>query len=705
MIWQITPLLLPLIFISITTSYLFGSITYTLIKKYIKIDHYESLENFLFKVVIGYGTIMYIMLFLSILKIAFPYVIYFVTLLVLVTFLALHWSDIKKFPHLVEKNTKKDFLLVFFLAISYIFYFSPIFICNIPNYPGGDDKAYIFTTYTIISQGGISLTINYPYATFHGHLLVPGFSFLAVFFYNIFNALAIPLSLPALHLFLILHFRSLTPFTIYMVAKKFTNNRGYSYSTLLAAIFLYQSQLLFFYWGGIGESIGYLLVLILFTIDYDLVNYIITAEKYWTTYFKILILRLFFLILIALCHLYSLILFVFLSTFANIFLITKKNDKKKVLAALQYVLVYITLSLFIVLLLETHILAARYEEALITLFSWRTKDILKHSHQLLHSKPFLIIPKNASLLKILEQLVFVVYTYWGGYSPIMIICGYTLISVLKDNTKDPNLSLFLKSMGITFVSLFIFSQNSPFSIFYIPYVGANQIFIVRLYYPLEIPLLFFKSTFIYGIYRASKILYPSIKESSHYRKILKNLTLHIKKPKAFIITYTISLIFICCLFIGPLFFGTMFPSPQNSYQSYINSTQESVITKFDIEAFNWIKLNTEPSAIFFVNPSDAGPYIYIITGRIVLPTYALRLWANETTEKTFNYICNQLCSGNITKELLTKLAMFNVSYIYIGAKTQYNDPSFNHTALEASPYFKLIYKNGPVRIFRTNYTL
>ena len=705
MIWQITPLLIPLVFVSITISYPFGSITWTLIKKYIKINHHEPLENFLLTVIIGYGTIIYIMLFLSLLKIAYPYVIYSITLLTLIAYLVLHHNNIKNFSYLIKKITKKDFLLIFLLTISYIFYFSPIFLRNIVNYPGGDDRAYIFTTYTIISQRGISTTINYPQATFHGHLLIPGFSFLAALFYHIFNALILPLSLPTLHLFLILHFRSLTPFAIYIVAKKFTKNREYSYSTLLAAIILYQSQLLFFYWGGIGESIGYLLALTIFTIDYDLVNHIITAEKYWTTYFKILTLRLLFLILIALCHLYSLILFIFLSTFGTIALITNENNKKKIIATLQYVFVYLALSLIVVLLLETRILITKYEDTLITLFSWRTKDILEHPHQLLYSKPFLIIPKDVSPLKTLEKLVFVVYTYWGGYSPIMIICGYLLISALKDNTKDPNLTIFLKSMGIVFILLLIFSQNSPFSIFYIPYVGANQIFVVRLYYPLEVPLLFFKATFIYGTYKASKILYQSIKDPYHSHKILKNLTLHVKKPKNLIVTYAISLTFLCSLFIGPIIFGIMFPSPQNSYQSYINFTQQSVITKFDIEAFNWIKLNTEPSSIFFVNPSDAGPYIYIITGRIVFPTYALRLWANETTEKTFNYMCDQLYVGNITKELLTKLTMFNVTYIYIGAKTQYNDLPFNYTALEASPYFKLVYKNGPVRIFQTNYTI
>jgi uncharacterized membrane protein len=58
--------------------------------------------------------------------------------------------------------------------------------------------------------------------------------------------------------------------------------------------------------------------------------------------------------------------------------------------------------------------------------------------------------------------------------------------------------------------------------------------------------------------------------------------------------------------------------------------------------------------------------------------------------------------GYITQELIQVLRGYNVSYVYVGERVQYDGPRFNTIALIQSPYLEIVFHEGGAYIFRIN---
>jgi len=146
-----------------------------------------------------------------------------------------------------------------------------------------------------------------------------------------------------------------------------------------------------------------------------------------------------------------------------------------------------------------------------------------------------------------------------------------------------------------------------------------------------------------------------------------------------------------------------FSNLTTEYIKYQTSSKiNTAITEYDIKAFEWIKENTDQDAIFFVNPEGGGAYIYIFTGRITFPLNAMRLWyENESVKNDFTLIYSMLIRGSLNESLVELLKKYNIQYIYVGAKVQYNKPRFNLSALLNSNFLILVFSlNEQVFIFK-----
>ncbi len=655
-------------------------------------------EMFFLTVVLGHFGILLLMMVISIFRLIDKLLLCVITLGVVGYSVLRFYGEGRRFSELLS-YLKRDFtflMLFMFLIVGIFYYFGPVFIKHIANYPGGDDKAYIFTTVHILRNKGFSLDFSYyPYASFHGHVFVCGFSLFAIFFLSILNAFLLEVSITAVHLFLVLYFRALTSISFYLFVKKFTGNIRFSASVAVACIFLCHSYLLFFYWGGIGESLGYLLVPLLLVIDYDFMMRVLRWEGFWRVYIFSFLVRFVFVVVLILCHVYSAILFIFSVTIIGLCYLREEAGKKGVLFAMQYMIMYLIGSVLVIAVLP--FLSEELRSNLLGIFAWDVEDVLRCEQQKLWSRPYLVFSRDLEAMLILTRFMSVFTNYFGWYLLPMVLFDVVVLAWgRRVIISDEEVRRFVGVVGLTFIALFLFSQNNPFGLYYIPYVGAVQIYVVRMYYPIEMLSLIFKGLFIYLVWGVVVSLIRS------GVSILSGL--RYKDIAVFIFTCATFVLILMGLIIGRVG-GLRVSSYKFYYDVYISSANEAVITRYDIIAFEWIKENVPEDAIFCVNPSDAGPFIYVITGRVILPPYSLRLWTFREVRESFSYILNGLIIGNVSERLIHELAKFGVDYIYVGAKTQYGHLKFNVTALEVSPFFIEVFSYGPVKIFKVNYSL
>lgn len=681
--------------IIIVTSFFYGYFLRSfLFDKIIDFKCFLPAEVFFLTAILGHLGILLFMIVISLFKIISLLPIVAMTILMAIYMVVRFYVSGMKFSSLVNHLRDYRLLSMFFVFLIFgiFYYFGPVFVKHIVNYPGGDDKAYLFTTVHVLRNKGFSFDFSYyPYALFHGHIFASGFSLFAIFFLNILSMFSCNISIPTIHLFLILYFRALTPISFYLFAKKFTENVKFSASLAIAGIFLCHTFMLFFRWGGVGESLGYFLVPLLLILDFDLTVKAMGREGFWLVFIASFALKLVFVAVLLFCHIYSVIFFVFLATIIELCYI-QKNVRRRILFAFQYVIMYLVSSVLVIVILP--FLSEGLRTSLLGLLAWDANAILNNDHQKLWSHPYLVFSKDLTVMSFFIRFAAVFIDYFGWYS-LPIILFDAIILMCKDEMLmvSEEIGRFVKAVTLTFVCLFLFSQNNPFGLYYVPYVGAIQVYVVRLYHPMELLTLVYKGLFIFsGISLVSSIRFK--------RNSLKKLNY---REKGYLIAAWVILILTVLGLIVGRFTVLKVPSYKFYYDVYMNAANESVITSYDIYAFEWIKEHVPEDAIFYVNPSDAGPFIYIVTGRLVLPPYSLRIWTDKNASKNFFFILNNLVKGNISVELVQKLVDFNVSFIYVGAKTQYGDLKFNVTALELSSFFTEVFSYGPVKIFRLNH--
>jgi hypothetical protein len=129
-------------------------------------------------------------------------------------------------------------------------------------------------------------------------------------------------------------------------------------------------------------------------------------------------------------------------------------------------------------------------------------------------------------------------------------------------------------------------------------------------------------------------------------------------------------------------------------------------TQEDMEAMAWIRERTSQEAIFLINArpwqggiyvgSDGGYWILLLTGRRTTLPPALYVFGPPEVVEEVNGWARMAASGApLDGEMARRLLSEGVTHIYLGAQ----GGSLNSEALQASPYYRLVYARGAVRIF------
>jgi hypothetical protein len=604
------------------------------------------------------------------------------------------------------------------LIVAIVWYFYPAI--GLSSYPGGDDRSYIFITKQIIDRGTALIAIHYPYAqAFQDHLVMAGFMTVAAFFYNLLPTVGLPTTIPTIHLFLVLLFFSLTPISMYLFTRGLSENKEFSMTVALASLFLWKSILLYFYWGGLGEAMGYVLVPFLALVDYRLNENLMKdkSKLRLKTFTGTLIIKSIMLVVAMYVHIYSLALFVFLVlvvtplyAMRNYLQGKGSNIKRKAKIYLILILPYLVLSFGVVVLLIgvkpllqlTGNMNAAIERLYDFMFS-SPQDILNASIQLNWTAPYLVLKSGYGLDYAFSEFTYILGAYngeWIGIFIVLYVFCIIYLRLFRNREKSfygegTNSVRLTNLMALTAIFFFLFIQNSPFGWYYVPYPLAESMLAVRLYYEFNVFLIFIEALPIYLVYMYAKKKIAGPNDTSKGRsngRLPRRSTKHInlKRTGAVVIAF----IFVASVFL---------PYSSYYYNVYAYQRIHSIVTSDDLNAFRWIDANTPKDAIFFVSSSDAGAYIYIYTSRIVLPPDTIGAWDLEgPVSEGFSEASEMLIIGNITQQLVQQLTGYNVSYVYVGEKSQFGGPLFNLTALLQSPYFEVAFNQSGTYVFEIN---
>jgi hypothetical protein len=625
-------------------------------------------------------------------------------------------SDITKATKEHLKNFIKEpgqtFLLAL-LVIAILWYFYPSI--GLASYPGGDDKVYDFVTRSIIDQRTALAPIEYPYAQpYMDHLLQAGLMVVASFFCDLLQILGLPTSIPIIHLSLALLSFSLIPISMYLLTVGLTRNRMFSSVVALTTLFIWDAIPLYFYWGGTGEALGYFLVPVFALFDYRLNVTLIRNSFKLRTFTGAMVVKLILAGIALYIHIYTLFLFAFLVIVAtplwamrNHLSGVSRNLKGKIKVYLRIILPYVVFLFGTVIILigamallqsvgsSSGVIGVLYGYLISS-----PQEIMSNLAQVTTTAPSLVFRNGYGLVYSADQLASNINTYLGYWGFILLSLGLFLVLYLrlsKSGAKVLN-SEGMKALGLTSIMLvtavvfFIFSQDSPFGWYYIPYPMVYEVYTGRLYYELSLIVIYVMSLPLYLMYLyVSKQLFNESRRTKKGSSRGSDLVIRkhdkTKKVAAIVIVIVVAA-------------SVILPAMSNNYGSFVINRGESVITQDDLAAFSWIETNTPANATFFANYNDAGGFIYIFTGRTVLSPSALRAAPVNSSAAAFNEAETALQEGNITQQLIQLLRRYSVSYVYVGEKYQYGGPGFNTIALAESPYFEITFHQGGAYIFR-----
>jgi hypothetical protein len=610
-------------------------------------------------------------------------------------------------------ETPTEIFIIATFAIGIVLYFSPAIM--LASYPGGDDRAYLFVTKLIVDNGTAFSVVNYPYAyPYMDHILYAGFEVIASFFYILLQIVGLPTTIPVIHLFLSLLFFSLVPISIYILTRGLLKNKGFAMCVASMSLFAWPALLFYFYWGGLGESAGFFLVPVFGLVDYKL-NHELAGSGYKLRVLTgVFIAKSAMLALAAYVHIYMLYFFLFLVvlviplwTIMNSSLENRSGAKTKVKTYLTFVSPYLIIIVGGIASVVAAMTILRsigsYNFAISRLYSLvvsNPQQILTDPLQIEFTVGSLVFRGGYGLDYAFVTFVSFVGSFCGGGVWVLLVlyfCSTVYIRRLFSNRKGSFYTDVRRVIQFTFITdltailFFLLSQNSPFGWYYVPLPLTDVLFPIRLYYELSLFFVFAEAMPIY-------IICVYIRNSPNRTAVNKASR---PKPTRSHLKHKITKEVIATVFVVTIMVTAILPVAYDYEGSYVSSTRESVVSPNDLDAFRWIESNTQTNARFFVNLADAGGYIYVYTGRIVLPPNAMRAW-NESSEisVSFQEILNMLLAGNITQQLVQQLRSYNISYVYVGERNQYENPPFDITALTFSPYFTLEFREGGAYVFR-----
>jgi len=654
-----------------------GSFVFSLFNRFLHynetiLDIFEKINLYLF---LGTVSIPLIVIFWSILGHSLNTITLYFTLLISILFFFLKKRD-TIIDYNGRLNVKQCVNILFLLKIlifltSLLFYLYPTL--GLYDYPGHDVLAYSFVAIRIIEDRGYTLNVGrIPFVAPSFHFLIFGFPSITAFFYFLTS---LPIGL--LSLILICLYRGLLPLSIYCFVKKFSGKEEIGIATAFSTAFLLWSQVDYFSWGGVGESVAYFMAP---TIIWLAIDFLRESKHILCKLFSISIL----IAIETIMHPYGTILIL---TFI-IWLIIYYSINRRSIRPILYFFLIITFS---TVLLLPHILL--YVNVL--------RNILGTEFQLISiSKPFSedyylrnwrwrLVPIRPGMTfpQILDNLHWIFKRYIGETITLLGLLG--LISLFHRRGRSC-IYLFL---WILF--LFTLAENSPYGLYFVQFPFSHQIPPPRIYFALGIPMACLSGYGIFwSMYNVKLFLDKFIELIFKTRRI--RIRIRIKNS---LINIPIH-IFVYGILMLVLFSTVgVFSTINNNFRYLLDSRRNTLITYYDYEAFKWIIENTNEDALFLVRcETDAGTWIPMYTGRRIISYHPLRQWGPLFNEAKI-MLKKLIKYGIIDDKIIDLFLKYKIDYVYIGAKNL-GEMKLTYETLSNTARFKLVYRNEKVYIFK-----
>jgi len=567
----------------------------------------------------------------------------------------------------LKQNLTLSFLLknALFTASLFYYLYPTIGLCV---YPGNDALAYSFVALRILQEGGHTFITNYGYSRFGQaspsfHFLLIGFPMIISFF-NLITSLPIGL----LVLLIIQLYRGLTPISIYCFIKRLSGKEVIGITSAFAISFLSWSQIDYFSWGGVGESVAYFLAP---TIVYLIMN-IYRQQRYS---FSNLIFVSSLIAIETTMHLYGTILVISLIMF---FIINHSLSKRSLKPIIYFFIIVIcSITLLFPLFLSyskvlSMIIGKNTQEVIFKLLNSSGNDYSKNWRWRI-----LPVRLDKSPLSFFDNIRAIFRRYIGETVTFLGFFSIILLFLKRD----------LNSKYIIFSIIFLFAlaENSPFGLYFIQYPLSYQIFPTRIYLMSGIPISCLAGYGIWGLAQLIKYVFSHVE---NIRIIVKgariSIPIDIFDPKVIMLII--------------LTLSTIVTVPMNC-EHLLEKRNLAKVTPYDLEAFKWIIENTNKDDLFFVRYDyDAGAWIPIYTERKIIPASSIRQCGSlpEETNLIFKRLVEE---GIIDNETIMLFQNYYIKYVYIGSKTR-GKVKLTFDLLSESDFFELIYENDFVTIFK-----
>jgi len=544
----------------------------------------------------------------------------------------------------------ESILLLSLIFGTAIFYLSPAIGLYI--YPGGDEALHGFLTLSIVENNGFSFSTNHPYTNLGFYNFMAGFHAIAAFFYFL---TFLPIGL--VHLLLYSIYRLLIPLSTFSLVRKVSNDKYVGIVAAFAISFLSRAHSKYFGWSGSNITIVY------FISAASIYFLLLDLGTFNKNLFRKICLVLCLIFINLFINYQNLILIL---TFYFPFLIYEGITKRKFKNLLLFLIIVCSLglALFSGLYISSFIYnaplynriykhARDWEKIIIETpkYSWRFKQI-----------PIL---RGMSLTEALKNSIDLMIRRQGEVLTFLSIVA--LIGLIFFPQKIAYFFLW-------FISMAIVTENSPFGLYFIPHPFITNTNPVKLNQLWSLPM-------------ACLTGYVFLLFNTALKKGTARLKLK-RKLKSIAI----------CLFMIVLLIGTS-STISHHFSNLTKARRHSEVTLEDYKSFTWILENTPANSIFFSTRMDGGAWIPMYTHRSVLPS--IQYWSDEHTERLLK-LRDDLIKGAVAIDTVRLIKEYNISYVFIGEKTQYGFPPIKKQSLLNTFGVELVYNTTSVWIFRIN---
>jgi hypothetical protein len=599
---------------------------------------------------IGISIITLLIIPLTIFGRLFNYeVILLIDIFISLIFIKLYFKR-KYLLYIISHSSNIDFILIHLIIAIIIIHFLPTIGFYTP--PADDPKFFSLITRRIIEEKGfVNSWGSYAYEDW----IIEKFQLYMVGLPSLVAHLSLisGLSIPKAMIIITQVLTSLTALSIYFLARTILNDFVGFCAAFIYGLLIFEPNLTWITWGGNAELTAFFYMPIFLSQIWILIN-----NKH-IDFFTLLISSLFlssmlithpFPIIYSIAFIVSAILYLFIQDILRMRLkLIINNSLKRTFRIITCILIAICFSfpLFYEMLREEIHVMPYYEPSINP--GWT--PIFSYSQTI-----------TEALISLFNRFLIV----YGLAFPLFFIIAFVYFFQRKFLSFNSRVIIML----IWYLILFLLHENNP-----------NGLFVIRfpLWYRIDANRTFAATSFPLSIILATYI--SQMKTLCKWKKAIKNKYISIILALSFFIVFLIQPIITHIM--NPLY----------------------AISEDDIKLFNFIEYYIGKNEKIFVFPNDAGQWIPIFTGRMVLIPMGV-VTKHEFLNMYYLSIYPSISEDPLNPLVLEFLNKYNVTYIYIGGKIAlqniYPFIADYNKFLDSSPIYSLVWKEENAFLFRYN---